>query len=107
MFETDKYEQRLRNTAPHAPDEYEYVRSVDQMSFLYWGEHCVECAAPDCFRTCDQYQPRPDMRCRRFSSVFTGIPPIRPCAALEWKSPSRSGPKWRHAETRAWSLFDG
>jgi FkbH-like protein len=33
---------------------------------LYWVEHCVECAAPDCFESCDLYQPRTDTRCRRF-----------------------------------------
>jgi FkbH-like protein len=66
MFETDKYEKRLRRTPPHTPDEYEYVRAVDRMSFLYWGEHCVECAAPACYRTCELYQARPDRRCRRF-----------------------------------------
>lgn len=36
------------------------------MSWLLWGEHCVECAAPDCYQTCELYQPRPDKRCRRF-----------------------------------------
>lgn len=33
---------------------------------MVWGEHCVECAAPACFKTCDLYDPRPDGRCRRF-----------------------------------------
>ena len=66
MFETDKYEKNLRNAEFPMPDEYDYERAVDRMSFLYWGEHCVECAAPDCFSTCELYQARPDMRCRRF-----------------------------------------
>ena len=37
------------------------------MSMLYWVEHCVECAAPECYQSCDLYQPRADTRCRRFS----------------------------------------
>lgn len=37
------------------------------MSLLYWAEHCVECAAPSCYQTCDLYQPRTDTRCRRFT----------------------------------------
>ena len=66
MFETDKYERQLRSRDLSAPGEYDYVENVDRMSFLFWGEHCVECAAPDCYRTCSLYQPRPDGRCRRF-----------------------------------------
>ena len=34
---------------------------------MYWAEHCVECAAPSCYQTCDLYQPRMDLRCRRFT----------------------------------------
>jgi FkbH-like protein len=37
------------------------------MSMLYWVEHCVECAAPECYQSCDLYQPRADTRCRRFA----------------------------------------
>jgi FkbH-like protein len=32
-----------------------------------WGEHCTECAAPDCYASCSLYSPRPDGRCRRFA----------------------------------------
>jgi len=34
---------------------------------LQWAEHCVECAAPGCYQSCDLYQARPDIRCRRFT----------------------------------------
>ncbi len=34
---------------------------------LFWAEHCVECTAPDCYQSCDLYQPRTDKRCRRFT----------------------------------------
>jgi len=33
---------------------------------LPWGEHCTECAVPDCYNTCSLYEPRVDRRCRRF-----------------------------------------
>ena len=67
MFEFDKYEKRLHLESPAVPTStYMPVSNVAQSSFLIWDEHCVECAAPDCFKTCDLYQPRPDLRCRRF-----------------------------------------
>jgi FkbH-like protein len=36
-------------------------------SLLLWGEHCVECAAPSCYQTCDLFEKRPDGHCRRFA----------------------------------------
>lgn len=67
MFEFDKYvrPQGFRPSAPGHP--YAPLSRIDRRSFLVWGEHCVECAAPDCFATCDLYQARPDRRCRRFA----------------------------------------
>ena len=32
-----------------------------------WEEHCLECAAPECFGKCAHYAPRSDGRCRRFA----------------------------------------
>jgi FkbH-like protein len=70
MFDFDKYERRLHGEGPAAPSsQYRPVSnsSVSAMSQLFWGEHCVECAAPSCYESCDLYQPRPDKRCRRFT----------------------------------------
>ena len=68
MFEFSEYEKRLhaRRTDP-APVAYQPVTDIEEMSFLHWGEHCIECAAPDCYATCDLYQSRPDGNCRRFA----------------------------------------
>ena len=67
MFETDQYEANLHTEAPARPaSPYSPVDAVAEMSFLVWGEHCTECAAPECYQTCDLYRPRPDTRCRRF-----------------------------------------
>ncbi len=66
MFETDQYEKQLRDTDSVIPQQYDFVSNVQSMSFLLWSEHCIECAAPDCFQTCELYQARPDLRCRRF-----------------------------------------
>jgi len=35
-------------------------------SLLRWEEHCVECAAPDCYSSCLLYKPRIDGACARF-----------------------------------------
>ncbi len=70
MFDFDKYERRLHSEEPAAPSsQYQPVANSDvsAMSQLFWGEHCVECAAPSCYESCDLYQPRPDKRCRRFT----------------------------------------
>jgi FkbH-like protein len=68
MFDFDKYERHLHTEEPATPSsEYEPVSNISRMSQLFWGEHCVECAAPSCYESCDLYQPRPDKRCRRFT----------------------------------------
>jgi FkbH-like protein len=65
MFEFDQAAADSTNLAtPELP--YEPVSDIDEMSLLVWGEHCIECAAPACFTTCDLYESRPDTRCRRF-----------------------------------------
>lgn len=70
MFEFDQYD-RGRHEARLSQPSFAYeplaAASVKRLSLLAWGEHCVECAAPECFRTCDLYEARPDRRCRRFT----------------------------------------
>lgn len=68
MFEVDKddpklHEQRALRPASHYSPEMD----IEEISLLYWGEHCVECAAPSCYQSCDLYEPRTDKRCRRFA----------------------------------------
>lgn len=68
MFELDQYDPKLRSENAAAPSmAYQPADDVEAISFLHWGEHCVECAAPACYSTCDLYQPRSDGRCRRFA----------------------------------------
>lgn len=35
-------------------------------ALLSWQEHCVECAAPACYASCDLFDPTPLGKCRRF-----------------------------------------
>jgi FkbH-like protein len=68
MFELDKYDAQLHGEQASVPaSNYAPEMNVEKMSLLFWGEHCVECAAPSCYQTCDLYQPRADKRCRRFA----------------------------------------
>jgi FkbH-like protein len=68
MFELNNYESNLRRGEPATPYEtYQPASDITEISLLIWEEHCIECAAPACFETCDLYQPRPDKRCRRFT----------------------------------------
>jgi FkbH-like protein len=68
LFELDKYDRKLHHLEPASPNlPYQAATNVQMMSLLYWAEHCVECAAPACYQSCDLYQPRTDVRCRRFT----------------------------------------
>jgi FkbH-like protein len=68
MFEPAMYERRRHVGQPARPvSHYDPARDIARMSLLVWGEHCIECAAPACFKTCDLYDRRPDRRCRRFA----------------------------------------
>ncbi len=66
MFEFFRYDKRLRRQPPTTAPELPPRPAIARKSFLFWGEHCVECAAPACYSTCSLYQPRADGRCRRF-----------------------------------------
>ena len=68
MFEFDKYDPKLHREKPATPAiTYAPADDVAGIALLHWGEHCVECAAPACYSSCDLYQPRADNRCRRFA----------------------------------------
>lgn len=69
MFEFHAYDARRHadRSQPEAPRPPATAASdIAAMSFLFWSEHCVECAAPDCYASCALYDARRDGRCRRF-----------------------------------------
>lgn len=39
--------------------------SIKQIQYTFWAEHCVECSAPKCYKTCELYEKRSDDRCKR------------------------------------------
>jgi len=50
--------------------------SADAVSVLPWEEHCTECAMPECYSSCDLYEPRKDGKCRRFTGGIVVVPRI-------------------------------
>lgn len=67
MFEFHQYESRLHDNPVSQSHEYRFFENVLELSLMFWGEHCIECAAPSCFTSCELYQARPDARCRRMT----------------------------------------
>src|SRR5579863_22352 len=62
----DKTKEGDRRLSTLVPGEIGSVYS------LYWMEHCVECAVPDCYTMCPLYVQRQDRKCARFKN---GISP--------------------------------
>src|SRR3546814_19856000 len=66
MFEFDKHDREVAHQPASPKTSYAPFKGGRKRALLLWGEHCIECAAPACFVSCDLYQARPDCRCRRF-----------------------------------------
>ena len=49
------------------------IDNVVFVSPLMWGEHCLECAVPECYHTCPKFEARDDGRCRRFENGIEKI----------------------------------
>jgi FkbH-like protein len=65
-------------TATDVPPEIAKAFAADPIAYPYrsvhnWEEHCTECAFPDCYKSCDLFEPRADGNCRRFEQ---GVVPI-------------------------------
>jgi hypothetical protein len=60
--------------------------ALSHRAFLAWGEHCQECAAPACYRTCDLHLPTPSQKCRRFADgiVRNATAGGFPCAEIRF-----------------------
>src|SRR3546814_4713899 len=66
MFEFGKYDREAAHQPTSPTTSYTPFEGGRKRTLLLWGEHCIECAAPDCFVSCDLYKARSDRRCRRF-----------------------------------------
>ncbi len=68
MFEFDQYQSVDPTPAVRVCEKIDFVSGIRKRALLIWSEHCIECAAPECFQSCDLYKARPDERCRRFEN---------------------------------------
>lgn len=59
----------LENISIRKIKTHDYFTKSDL--FLYWEEHCTECAVPSCFQTCALYEDRQGFSCRRFEKGLT------------------------------------
>lgn len=73
----------------------ELAGKVRSRTVLPWSEHCTECVWPTCYRSCELYEPREDLRCRRFIGGMVRIHhPQSPNAYLLKISFKRWGKLW-------------
>ena len=62
-----------KTASPVVEEGYKTSFEIEGIVPLMWREHCLECAMPLCYKTCDLYAPRMDKRCLRFEN---GIVPV-------------------------------
>lgn len=53
------------------------AHSIESVYALFWREHCVECAPPECYGMCQLYVPRKDQKCARFRYGIFRNPAVR------------------------------
>ncbi|HEU4968980.1 HAD-IIIC family phosphatase [Sphingomonas sp.] len=73
MFQFESLK-RARPAVPADALESLAEPEAEAEALLAWAEHCVECAAPACYKTCDLYDPTPLGKCRRFESGIVPVP---------------------------------
>lgn len=66
MFQFEGAKPKFKPTMVVLPAQTAGDPNVTHRALLAWAEHCIECAAPACYSTCDLYQPTAAGKCRRF-----------------------------------------
>ncbi len=69
MWQTDWAQETSKQG--NASNEQTSCISIDSIAStycLFWTEHCVECAIPDCYTSCPLYVKRSDGQCARFKN---------------------------------------
>lgn len=64
------------------PEYSHCISEVFQISSIrptMWEEHCLECSAPSCYKSCVLFQVRRDGRCRRFNNGIAVRPEKNGC----------------------------
>ena len=82
MFELDFSKKKSHKKFKFFDDDFKSAVVLSEIEYIYfthWKEHCLECSAPDCFKSCQLYSKRADMMCERF---YNGIYPNRKFSGL-------------------------
>lgn len=97
MFEFDQVAAYPADLAtPELP--YQPVTDISEMSLLIWGEHCIECAAPACYSTCDLYESLRILGAADSNSALGGTLIFTDFVGTVLRSNSKNGLRWRLAE---------
>ena len=62
------------STEVHSVEPYAFQQEIKGKTPLFWREHCIECAMPMCYESCNIYAKRIDGRCLRFDNGITPVP---------------------------------
>ena len=75
MFEVEVVHSRLESSElpPDIKEHFLEARSITHLGHIKWEEHCTECGWPDCYTSCDLYNPRNDGHCRRTIDGFSPL----------------------------------
>jgi len=82
---------------PAAPEPGAGEPAVSHKALLAWAEHCVECAAPACYATCDLYLATPAGKCRR---IEDGVVPNRSLAGPDGPAAEVRFRRWGKLEAQ-------
>jgi len=95
----DRKSYRKKELIPNIPEPGGYD-DIEAVRLSFWAEHCLECAAPQCYRDCPNWLERYDQKCKRF---YYGIHHDRRFKAFPYGAELRFR-KWGKLETY---LFPG
>jgi FkbH-like protein len=80
-----------------SPPRPESEPAISHKALLAWAEHCVECAAPACYQTCDLYTPTAAGKCRR---IQDGIVPNHSLGGAEGPAAEVRFRRWGKLEAQ-------
>ena len=84
---------KLSRKIPPPPAFEHHVRSYD---FMYWEEHCVECAQPQCYSVCPLYERGNDWKCKRMEYGF-----------IKWQAGKAGEETYTDCTLRKWGKIEG
>lgn len=66
LFDFSMSTKRLKDVVLPEADQVRRDINYDYVEADFWGEHCIECGVPHCYKSCAKFMPTPTGWCRRF-----------------------------------------